>query len=194
MDWLSQAKFWILLILSIPSALCSLLILTYFYRQQNRVLLHHHLIIVLLFASLFEILFDMTSLMAFYRRGRVIPATSGFCTWWNIVEYSANGVLLWSMAWGSVERHLLIFHNSLMSTRRKRLIFHFCPMFLACLYPCVFYFSVVVLNSCQNQWDYEAVKSCLARGLNTDLSVLGLLLSSMLPDRLPKSSIVRSDR
>ena len=189
MDWLSQVKFWILLILSIPSALCSLLILTYFYRQRNQVSLHHHLIIVLLFASLF----DMTSLMAFYRRGYVFPATSGFCSWWNIVEYTANEVLLWSMAWGSVERHLLIFHNSLMSTRRKRLIFHFCPVLLVCLYPCLCYLSVV-LNSCQNQWDYEAVNSCLARGWNTDLSVLGLLLRSMLPDRLPKSIIVRSDQ
>ena len=157
MDWLSQVKFWILLILSIPSTLCSLLILTYFYRRRNHVSLHHHLTIVLLVASLFEILADMTSVMAFYSRGRVIPTTSGFCIWWNVAEYTANGVILFSMAWGSVERHLLIFHNSLMGSRRKRFVFHFGPMILACLYPCLFYFSAIALSSCQNQWDYEAV-------------------------------------
>ena len=90
MEWLPQAKFWLLLILSIPSTLCSLLILTYFYQRRNQVSLHHHLIIILLVASLFEILFDMTLVMAFYRRGYVSPATSAFCTWWTVAEYGTR--------------------------------------------------------------------------------------------------------
>ena len=192
MDWLSQAKFWILLILSIPSTICSLLILTYFYRRPNQVLIHHHLIIVLLVVSLFEILFDMTAVMAFYRRGYVAPATAGFCTWWTVAEYSANGVILWSLGWGSVERHLLIFHNTLMSTRRKRFIFHFCPMVLVCLYPCLFYFSAVALNSCQNRWDLQYGKSSSSQRFdNGSLCLLGLVFHSMLLDRLSESDHVQ---
>ena len=162
MQWLSQVKFWILIVLTIPSAICSILILIYFFQRRNNISPHHHVIIVLIVTSLFQIVADMTSVMAYYHRGQVIPASSAFCTWWNWAEYASNGVLRWSMAWGSIERHLLVFNHAMTNTRQKRIVFHICPMILVCLYPCLFYFSVMVLNSCQNRWDYKTVEFLLA--------------------------------
>lgn len=61
------------------------------------------------------------------------------------------------MAWGSIERHILIFHSLLMSTRRKRMIFHILPILIVCAYPLIFYFAVIIFNSCENHWDYSMV-------------------------------------
>lgn len=48
-------------------------------------------------------------------------------------------------------------HRSLINTQRKRILFHFIPTFITVFYPCLFYFAIVILNSCQNSWNYDEV-------------------------------------
>jgi hypothetical protein len=159
---LSQVKFWILLILSIPSIICSLIVFIYFYQRRHKnVSLHQHLTLILVVISFLQITTDIFFSMLYYRYGKVVPASDIFCTWWNWWEYSLSGNLLYTMAWGSIERHFLVFHNSLMNTKRKRLIFHFLPASIACVYPTLFYLAVIVFSSCANQWDYDTVRSHL---------------------------------
>jgi hypothetical protein len=112
---------------------------------------------MLIVAGFIQMVTDTPFAIAYYHYGTVVLASNAFCTWWNWLDYSLNGFLLFVMAWGSIERHLLIFHRNLMNTRRKRILFHFLPMSIAGLYPVVFYFAAIVLNSCQNQWNYDAV-------------------------------------
>ncbi|CAF0795777.1 unnamed protein product [Rotaria sordida] len=95
--------------------------------------------------------------MAYYQHGTVTLASDKFCSWWTWWEYAINGLLLFVMAWGSIERHLLIFNRTMMDTKRKRFFFHVLPMILICLYPLIFYFITVILNTCKNQWNYNAV-------------------------------------
>jgi hypothetical protein len=165
MFWLSSVKFWILLIFSIPSIICSILILIYFYQQRHHILLYHHLTLVLIIISFLQMTTNIPFVMSYYHSSTVILASNAFCIWWNWWEYSLNGILLFIMAWGSIERHLLIFHWTTMNTRRKRILFHLGSMLLAGLYPLIFYFIVLVLNPCKNQWNYDAVNSvfCLPK-------------------------------
>jgi hypothetical protein len=161
MSWLLQVKFWLVLALSISSALCSIVILIHFYRQRRNLSPHHHLTLILIVTSFIQVTTLLPLAMAYYQRGEVIPATSVFCTWWDWWEYGSNGVLRFTVAWGSVDRHLLVFYNSLMPTRRSRFVLHILPMLITCSYPAIFYFAVMILNTCEKHWNYETVISIL---------------------------------
>jgi hypothetical protein len=181
-DWLSQAKFWILIFLSIPSSICSILILIYFYRQRRNILIHYHLVFVLITTSLLEITTDISFNINYYQKGRVILGSNIFCTWWNWWKYSLNVILLFVMAWGSIERHLLVFHNQIMATKRKRFVFHFLPMLITSFYPPIFYFIFIVLSSCSNQWNYEIVNFIFFLKLFFICIFIGFMFGAMLFD------------
>jgi hypothetical protein len=157
MSWLLQVKFWILLISSSLSIVCSVFIFIYFYRQRKKLSIHHHLNLVLIILSFMQMITDFPFALIYYHYGKVIPTSNSFCLWWNWWDYSLEGALLFTMAWGSIERHLLIFHNFLVSTRRKRIIFHILPTLSVCVYPWIFYFAAIILNSCENDWYYDVV-------------------------------------
>jgi hypothetical protein len=156
-SWLTQVKFSLLLTFSIPSVICSILILVYFYKQRNTLSIHHHLTILLTILSILQVTTQIPLAMAYYRQGKVISATNSFCIWWAWWEYSLNGVSRFIMLWGSIERHFLVFHNSLMATKIRRLIFHILPTFITAIFPLLFYFVALVLNSCENHWSFNTV-------------------------------------
>ncbi|UJR31095.1 hypothetical protein I4U23_018603 [Adineta vaga] len=157
MSWLASVKFWLLLIPTIPSILCSILILIYFYHQRKRISSHQHLTLVLTLFSFLQLVTDFPFVLVYYHYEEVVPASNQFCLWWNWWDYSLSGLLVFIMAWGSIDRHLLVFHNSIMSTLRKRIIYHILPLLICCTYPLIFYFSVIILNSCENEWDYTTL-------------------------------------
>ncbi|CAF3623445.1 unnamed protein product [Rotaria sp. Silwood1] len=157
MSWPEQVKFWILLTLSIPSTICSILIFIYFYRKRRNILIHHHLTLILIITSFLQLTTNFPFIMVYYQHGRVISASNSFCSWWNWWEYSTNGVLLFVMAWGSIERHLLVFNRTIMDTKRKRFFYHVLPMASVCIYPFIFYFAIIILNTCKNRWNYNEV-------------------------------------
>ena len=154
---LSRVKFSLLILFSVPSMICSLLIFVYFYQRRTRLSIQLHVILLLVLISFLQITTDNPFGIAYYYHEQVPIRSNFFCLWWNWWDYSTSSMLLMNMAWGSVERHVLVFHNSLMSTRRKRQIYHLLPMFLVSIYPLIFYFVVIFLNSCENQWDFSMV-------------------------------------
>ena len=154
---LSQVKFWSALVLSISSTICILLIYVYFYRQRKNISLHQPLTVVLITISFIQIISDFPFSMIYYHYGIVIPSSDTFCLWWNWWEYSLSVALLFVMAWGSFERHLLIFNNSLMNTRQQRFFFHVLLKLTSYIYLFIFYFAAILVNSCENVWDYEWV-------------------------------------
>lgn len=154
---LSRVKFWLLFLFSIPSTICSLLIFLYFYKRRRRLSIQLHVILLLVLISFLQITTDNPFGIAYYYHECVPIRSNFFCLWWNWWDYSTCSMLIMNMAWGSVERHILVFHNTLMSTRRKRQIFHLLPTLFVSIYPLLFYFAIIFLNSCENQWDYTMV-------------------------------------
>jgi hypothetical protein len=159
MAWLTLTKFWLSLILAILSTICSVFIFIYFYRQRKKLSLYHDLTLLLVILSFVHKFTHIPFTLIYYYYGRVIPASNAFCLWWNWWDYSITGAPVFAMAWGSIERHILVFHSLLMSTRRKRMIFHVLPMVTMCIFPFIFYLVVIIFNSCENQWDYTLVSS-----------------------------------
>jgi hypothetical protein len=94
-------------------------IFIYFYRQRKKLSLHHHLTLVLVTISFIQMTTDFPFHMIYYHYGVVVSVSNIFCSWWNWCCFSLINAPIFAMAWGSCERHLLIFHHLVMDTRRK---------------------------------------------------------------------------
>ncbi|UJR12049.1 hypothetical protein I4U23_016227 [Adineta vaga] len=158
MSRILDAKFSIMVILLSISIPCSICIFIYFYQLRKKISIHQHLLtfILVLFCFLDMII---NYLIALYqnRNQRVISETSSFCAWWNWWAYSLTIALVWVVACGSIERHLLIFHNTLIATRKRRFFLHILPMLTAITYSYTFYFIVITFHSCEDYWDYKSL-------------------------------------
>lgn len=155
--WLEKVKFGILFSITIPSVICSILIFIYFYQKRSNISIHHHVTLVLIIGSFLQMLTNFPFMMIYYVNGKVVPESDSFCILWNWWEYSINTLLIFVMAWTSIERHLLVFNRTIMITSRRRFFFHLLPMLIGCLYPLIFYLAVIVLNTCTNKWNYNMV-------------------------------------
>ncbi|CAF1333118.1 unnamed protein product [Adineta steineri] len=126
-----------IILLSI-SILCSIPIFIYFYQ---------HLTFILILLCFLDMIINYPIALYQNRNRRVICETSSFCAWWNLWTYSLITALVWIAACGSVERHLLIFHNTLMATRKRRFFLQILPMLTAITYSYIFYFIVIIFHS-----------------------------------------------
>ncbi|CAF1362395.1 unnamed protein product [Adineta ricciae] len=152
-----DAEFWIMIILLSVSIPCSISIFIYFYRQRKKIAIQHHLTLVLVTLCFMDMVINYPIALVQNRRQRVISATASFCLLWNWWAYSLITTLIWVAAYGSIERYLLVFHNGLFLTRRKRIFLHFLPILTAIIYSYTFYFVVIVLHSCEDRWDYNSL-------------------------------------
>ncbi len=148
-------RFWLFLILVIPSVYCSFVLLFHLFVDKNlRSQLSNHIIINLLIIGLTIELIDIPFHLIFLHFGVVKPSTPLFChVWWFIDIGLYNGCII-IMAWGSIQRYLLIFHDRLFSTAKKRLVFHYFPLIILTLYIFIFYFTAIVFPPCMNTYDY----------------------------------------
>ncbi|CAF3788114.1 unnamed protein product [Rotaria sp. Silwood1] len=105
-------RFWLLLILLIPSILCTLILLYYFIRDRSlRSPLNNHVIIVLLIVNFHGLMIGFPIQLNFLHLGHVWPQIPTTCLAWQFSDigiFTTTGII---MAWASIERHILIFHD-----------------------------------------------------------------------------------
>ena len=91
------------------------------------------------------------SLVVLYT-GYVAEQSSHFCLFWAVYSYALFVIGLMLMAYGCVERYLLIFHRVFLN---KHLIsLHYGPLVFFSIYPPILYFGLIVIYSCENNFDY----------------------------------------
>jgi hypothetical protein len=139
----------------IPSVICSIFTLTHLLLNRNlRSILYNHTSLILLIISTFDSLLDHPLTLNYLRISRVVPSTNTMCLYWNFVNSIFTVSTYWTMAWGSVERHLLIFSSQLFNSHRGRVLFHYIPFCITTiLYPIVANIVVILLYPCQNQFN-----------------------------------------
>ena len=77
--------------------------------------------------------------------------------WW-VINSGFYGAIAVFLAWGSFERHILVFHQrQLLRTVRQRFFVHYLPLILLSIYLAGFYVSVVIFPPCANTFDFESV-------------------------------------
>jgi len=151
-------EFILLLIVEIPSIICTLLIFIYLllnWQTMIKKALRNHIIFLLVITSLIDITIDLPFTMNSYRLGYDQPRDLSFCLWWYWIDYTLIVVSTFLTATASVQRHIFVFHAYLLHLHRTKWLLHFIPIILCILYPILFYLSVIVFYSCDYSNDED---------------------------------------
>ena len=150
-----QVRFWVLLFFNVPSIICSFFLFFHLLTSKTlRLQLAYHVMIVLLIAGLLIQMIDIPFHLSFFHLNVVQPATPALCLFWWFLDLGVYNGCIIIMAWHSVERYLLIYHDRLFLNRNKRLILHYFPLAILLIYIIVFYIVVIVFPPCTNKYDY----------------------------------------
>jgi hypothetical protein len=154
-DPTNQIRYIIMQIFHIPSIFCSIFTLTHLLSNPRlRLTLYNHTSLVLLIISLFDAFLNHPFTLNYLRTGRATPSTNAMCISWNFFSTVFITSVYWTMAWSCVERYLLIFYSSLFTTYRKRILFHYVPLFImTIIYPILANMVIIVLYPCTNQFN-----------------------------------------
>lgn len=141
----------LLLIVEIPSIICTFLILIFIRRNWDSIMtraLHNHAIFLLMIISLLYTTLDLPFIINHYRLGYDIYRTLSFCTYWYWLDYTLMVSSLFLTAIASIQRHILVFNSRWLQQARLRRILHYFPLAFCLIYPGTFFIFVIVLYSC----------------------------------------------
>lgn len=141
-----QVRFPVFLSFDILSLLCTLFLFRFLlFDRKLRRFHHNYIIIILLFLGFF---YELTNIPFHLRNdfyGTPWLASNNFYIFWVFLDYSLYSIQISLFAWASIERHILIFKDSWLSTRVKRLFIHYLPplaiMIYYLIYYCMIYFN-----------------------------------------------------
>ena len=152
----NHIKFGVLAALQAVSIPCFLYVFFQFYRQRKlRQSLSWHIMRLLLINSFLFVTIALPLTEAYLYRSYVAPASVTFCNFWNWFHYSLNIVNLFLMAFASIEQHWLIFRPAFLRHVGRKVLFHFCPIACCLLYPTMFYFILIFVNSCRGSYNFN---------------------------------------
>ncbi|CAF0790341.1 unnamed protein product [Adineta ricciae] len=156
----SAVQFWTFLIFEIPSLACTIFLLyNYLASSKLRNALHNHIVIILLIIVLCIEIFDDPLYIDAYRFGggkNSFTMTPSICLMWWFIDYGFYGAMSVLLAWGSFERHILVFHHhQLLRTRKQRFLVHYLPLIIIITYTLVFYIIVIFFPPCENTFQFQ---------------------------------------
>ena len=157
-EHLRLIKYTVLQSTVVPSLLCDLLVFFYLIRHWRKELFaapQNHVTLALLIISFIQKTVDIPLFLHYLRWGIVFQQSSTFCTMWAYIDYVTLAVSVHLVMWCSLERHLFVFHGTMMKKRRCLILFHYIPLMVTGVYAPLFYAFVVLLPTvCANVWDY----------------------------------------
>ena len=183
----NQLQFWTVLIVEIPSLACTLFLLYHLLLDRRfRQAMHNHVIIVLLMLTLGIEIFDNPLYIDASRMGGQLNSFNmvpSICLMWWLFDFGAYGAITVFLAWASLERHILVFHQrQLLQTARQRFFVHYLPLIILMIYVTVFYVVVILFPPCENKFDFKSVGCGLSPcyGLVSYLNVWDYLVNGIL--------------
>ncbi|CAF1622648.1 unnamed protein product [Rotaria sp. Silwood1] len=173
-SWPRSLRFWLLLIFDIPSIACSLFVLYHILiNRKSRHALHNHTIIILLIIALIFQLTDIPWYLDFIRQGFVWPSIPVRCLLWWLIDLGFYNTAALILAWTSIERHILVFHNRWISTKKKRFYVHYLPLYILIIYSITYYTIVIFFPPCHHTYTY-ILPVCAASPCHLFHPILGL--------------------
>jgi hypothetical protein len=121
--------------------------------------LNNHIIILLLCIDLFYNFTDIPLFIHYFRTFQSFSSTPSFRLAWGYIDWTFYFLQLILFAWATIERHILIFHDQLVATRRKRLFFHYLPPIIITIYCLMYYALVFFAPQCENDFDNYVMPS-----------------------------------
>jgi len=161
----NTVKFWIYLVLLVPSMICLLFVLYHLlFNRTSRSALNNHVIIVLLLNCLIAEITIYPWILYFYQYKGVWIRSKIFCAIWGYLDWGLYVTQTILFAWATIERYILIFHDGWVSTKKKHFFVYYLPLILLLLYCLVFYIIVFFFPPCQNDYDNSSafcINACL---------------------------------
>jgi hypothetical protein len=155
----SEVQFWTLVIFEVPSLACTIFLLYHLITDRHlRRGLHNHVIIILLVLTFFIEVFDNPLYIDAYRLGgyhNSFTMSPPICLMWWFFDNGFYGAITVFLAWGSIERHILVFHHHFLRTGRQKLFVHYLPLLLILVYIFGFYIIIIFFPPCENTYDYQ---------------------------------------
>ena len=150
-----RIRFLFLLCFNIPAIICTVFLLIYLlFKPTIRKELQNHVIIAILFTALVIQLTDVNFYIVFAEFNHVWSSTWSFCAFWNLIAIGFFNLIAMLLAWAAIERHILVFHTSLVNTQKKRLIFHYIPLVLTIIYCLIVRIYSLYFPPCETIYDY----------------------------------------
>ncbi|CAF2086788.1 unnamed protein product [Rotaria magnacalcarata] len=177
-------RFWLLVIFNIPSVICSFSIIIHIIMDRvQRYALQNHTILLILIMHLPIQLIDINFYLVFFHYGYVLPSKPIVCLLWWFADYGCfiGGLIL--MAWLAIERHILIFHDFLVSNKKRRFLSHYLPLGILVTYILLFYIICVFLLPCESTYVYT-LPVCGASPCYQSYDILGeweFIVNSSIP-------------
>ncbi|CAF4090622.1 unnamed protein product [Rotaria sp. Silwood2] len=152
-----SVRFWLFLGFEIPSMACSLFILYHFIMDPIlRHSLHHHTIMAMNICAFVIEIIDIPFQLNFLLAGSVWPQISAYCLVWMFVGFGFYYTCCMLAAWASIERHIFVFHDQWLASRKGRLLAHYLPLVFIIVYMSSFYIVGIFFPPCDNTFDYTS--------------------------------------
>jgi hypothetical protein len=145
----TNVVFWILLFGEVMSIPCYLFMFYHLLRRRvTRQTLQNHAIFLLLSYNFMNLIIDLSLTLDYLRLGYRSLFVPFMCLLQAYVDYGIWYGAIFLMLWVSIERHILIFHSTLVATARGRFLFHYIPLAIFSLYAPILYFYLIILCPC----------------------------------------------
>ena len=145
--------FWIAFASCILCVVCSLLVLyCLLFNRTLRSSLNNHIIILLLILIILRALqFLGTTFYGFASDQFMLPM--GFYFLFSyFFDYGLYSIQIILVLWANIERHILIFQNNWISTKKKRFYVHYLPTMIVLIYSLLFYILVTFSPFCDSSY------------------------------------------
>ncbi len=107
--------------------------------------MHSQIYGVLLIVNALIIITELPFTLIFLHEGSI--KLESICTFWIMINHTLFLTSIMLMAWTSIERYLLIYHERLML--RHIILLHYAPIITIILYSIFFYVGSILLYKCQ---------------------------------------------
>ncbi|CAF3195374.1 unnamed protein product [Rotaria socialis] len=158
LNWALSKKitFWSLIILIFPSVIGSFLVFYGVIRKKEiRHRIKNQLVLLILVVHFVQAVFELPFTIIYLHRGQVPVASNAFCDYWQTLITTLNIVSLQLNAHLSIERYLLIFHNTFI--QKYNISLHYAPAIFLIIAPLLFTFICIISYPCESTYDYNAV-------------------------------------
>ncbi|CAF3223554.1 unnamed protein product [Rotaria sp. Silwood2] len=153
-------RFWIYLLSNIASIIFSIFVIfNFLFNRKLRRSLHNHVVIVILIINFVSEITDIPWILYYYRNGVVWIFTPLFCQTWKYLDSSTYVMIARLVAWASIERYILIFHDDWMSTKKKKILLHYIPISGIVIYGIILYMIISFILSCNRPY-YYTIEFC----------------------------------
>ena len=149
-------RFILLLCCLLPSIVCFVFVFILLFKTQQITPKHlqHHFIFALLLVNFIFITTELPITLLYSYQGYAPLQSDQFCSFWIAYNYGIYVVGLYLMAFGSIERYFLVFHDGFV--RRWRYFVHYPGILICIIYPLIFYSVTVNIYPCENAYFYDA--------------------------------------